>query len=481
MGNLRSQTSQSITTEPIFIPHASRSFSQKGFQFQSKSISRPQTQAYTRTNLPTLNAVNLSLPFTTLLGTRSEIIGSSWSVEHDEDIEYDATSTASDRTEPFQFQKKEKPNKGRRKSFVDTVKPVAALISALARRLLKEREVIEGFSRHIGEQVCLDLQKLNRLVQCLREKLGSTVDIPKLERVEAEQATTLIKLGMMTLFQNASALAVEAEHGLLCDTEACVMAVECRELVQSLTARLDCDARITPASALRTLAAAKRRFGLAVLERIGLGGRRVVADDELEPHLRSVFAEFDADDSGSIDLAELGAAMALLEVPATDASLRRFLADADADGNGAVSLAEFRALTASVLRENGVAVVTSFFRASPESFSSRVSPEPAAEPVQPGDGPQRDVPSRHSYELRVPVVKDLAPLVPAFHGQPLPARTGMEAAPLRRGAPSRARTRTRPPARGGGRAQAVSLTSPAREPGGRARCLRISQAENPPS
>ena len=234
------------------------------------------------------------------------------------------------------------------------------------------------------------------------------------------------------------------------------MAVECRELVQSLTARFDCDARITPASALRTLAAAKRRFGLAVLERIGLGGRRVVADDELEPHLRRVFAEFDADDSGSIDLAELGAAMALLEVPATDASLRRFLADADADGNGAVSLAEFRALTASVLRENGVAVVTSFFRASPESFSSRVSPEPAAEPVQPGDGPQRDVPSRHSYELRVPVVKDLAPLVPAFHGQPLPARTGMEAAPLRRGAPSRARTRTRPPARGGGRAQAVS-------------------------
>ena len=269
---------------------------------------------------------------------------------------------------------------GRRKSFADNVKPIANSIAALARRVLKGREVMEGFSLHAAEQACRDLQKLNHIVQSLRRKLGAAVDIPPAEQyIEANQAPTLIKLAIMSLCQNSSGLAVEAGGRPDCDAEACAMATECEELVKSLGARFEGDARITPATALRTLAAAKRRFGVAVLGRIGLGGCSVTAEDELKPRLRRVFAELDTNASGTIDLGELRVAMASFDVPATDAELRRFLAAADTDGNGTVSFAEFHSLIVSILRENGIAVVPSrTTSASPEQDTSPGTPDSAA-------------------------------------------------------------------------------------------------------
>ena len=150
--------------------------------------------------------------------------------------------------------------------------------------MLKDRDVLEGFSIQTAEQVCRDLHKLNRIVQSLRNKLGATVVIPQSElHIDASQTHTLIKLAIMSLCQNSSGLDVEAGARPDCDAEACAMATECEELVKSLGARFEGDARITPATALRTLAAARRHFGVAVLERIGLGGRSVAAEDELEP------------------------------------------------------------------------------------------------------------------------------------------------------------------------------------------------------
>ena len=271
---------------------------------------------------------------------------------------------------------------GRRKSFADNVKPIANSIAALARRVLKGREVMEGFSLYAAEQACRDLQKLNHIVQSLRRKLGAAVDIPPAEQyIEANQAPTLIKLAIMSLCQNSSGLAVEAEAGPDCDAEACAMAAECEELVKSLGARFEGDARITPATALRTLAAARRHFGVAVLERIGLGGRSVAAEDELEPRLRRIYEGFRGGAADAISLAELCAAMAVFEVPATDAELRRFLEAAAAGGSGGgVSFAEFHALIVAVLRENGIAVVPRPPQSAAASQSTMASSGPGAEP-----------------------------------------------------------------------------------------------------
>ena len=293
---------------------------------------------------------------------------------------------------------------GRRKSFADDIRPIASTISILACRMLKRREVFEGFSRPTAEQVYQDLHKLNHLIQSLRQKLGAEVNIPKADQhVEASQISTLLKLAMVSLYQNSSGLAAEAERGPECDLEASAMAADCHALVRSLSARFEGDASLTPAAALRTLADAKRRFGLAVLERVGMGGRRVAPADELAQHLRRLFAELDTDASGTIDLSELGAAMAALEVPATNAELRRFMAAADADADGAVSFAEFHALVVAILRDNGVAVV------STPAASPAASPEPG--PARRLLDPPRISQRRRSSNLGP--IRELNPVLPA--------------------------------------------------------------------
>ena len=289
-----------------------------------------------------------------------------------------------------------------RKTFADSqsVRTVARSTAVLSRRMLKDRDVLEGFSIQTAEQVCRDLHKLNRIVQSLRNKLGAMVVIPQSElHIDASQTHTLIKLAIMSLCQNSSGLAVEAGARPDCDAEACAMAAECEELVKSLGARFEGDARITPATALRTLAAARRHFGVAVLECIGLGGRSVAAEDELEPRLRRIYEGFRGGAADAISLAELCAAMAVFEVPATDAELRRFLEAAAAGGSGGgVSFAEFHALIVAVLRENGIAVVPRLSTSSAPSQSTMASSGPGAEPGS--LDPSRRLERQNSMALR---------------------------------------------------------------------------------
>ena len=302
-----------------------------------------------------------------------------------------------------------------RKTFADSqsVRTVARSTAVLSRRMLKDRDVLEGFSIQTAEQVCRDLHKLNRIVQSLRKRLGATVVIPQSElHIDASQTLTLIKLAIMSLCQNSSGLDVEAGARPDCDAEACAMATECEELVKSLGARFEGDARITPATALRTLAAARRHFGVAVLERIGLGGRSVAAEDELEPRLRRIYEGFRGGAADAISLAELCAAMAVFEVPATDAELRRFLEAAAAGGSGGgVSFAEFHALIVAVLRENGIAVVPRLSTSSAPSQSTMASSGPGAEPGS--LDPSRRLERQMLRPIKRPALILTAPAAPA--------------------------------------------------------------------
>ena len=392
-------TARNPITEPIFI-------SQSEGRKILRSSTRPQSQMQARNSMQLLPSREQSKWLTgtkSSLGSRSEVLSFGFLDRKDELGLIQTSPTDSD----FPHMGSEdivrkpdgkttsEPRNRRRKSFADTVRPIVSSISLLARRMLKQREVLEGFSGHAAEQVCLDLWKLNHLIQSLRRKLGAVVDIPQPEQhIETTQVATLIKLAIMSLYQSSSGLAAEAEAGPACDTEACAMAAECGALVASLSERFEGDARITPAAALRTLATAKRSFGTAVLGH-SLHGQRVANEDELVDRLRPIFAELDSDGSGAIrvGLAELRAAMASLEVPVADAGLRRFLAATAADAGVSVGFAEFCALAVAILRENGIALLPTLAAASPPSASA---PSESSTDTRPSDPAQRAQPWRSS-------------------------------------------------------------------------------------
>lgn len=83
----------------------------------------------------------------------------------------------------------------------------------------------------------------------------------------------------------------------------------------------------------------------------GASAQRGMGDDERK-ELQKVFASFDTDRSGHIDLEELGRAMANLGMPTTREKLSALLNQADEDKSGAIDFGALRCVRESVCAAN---------------------------------------------------------------------------------------------------------------------------------
>ena len=263
---------------------------------------------------------------------------------------------------------RQKPDIKRLQKNACAIKDVCRSTSKIIRRMLKGREVLEGFTEQKLYKLLHSVQRLNELVVGLRQKLGAPVELPNYERVGIDQPRVLLKIVMMYIFKNVGEMLAETAAFMSGDpvaanaepdaeTEEGLMVLECRRLIMELTAHLDYDELMTPSKALRTLHETRQRFGLSILQRLGLSpASGAVPEDLFEARLRRVFDEFDADASASIDHRELAAAVHLLGIDVTEAALARLLRAADTDGDGTISFPEFKALVASVLADHGIHV-----------------------------------------------------------------------------------------------------------------------------
>ena len=247
-------------------------------------------------------------------------------------------------------------------------------LGTIIRRICRGKEVFDSLAVALKERAYDCMQKIGELLR----QLQSAIAPPTTARARAQhkvpfrpaQADVLLRGNLLTLQQRvtelidlagpaglpqqpdlAAAAAAAAEGGL--DAAA---VRECHEAAATLADIYDRAAAIAPAEALRTLVAARRQFGSALLRRMGVTGNRIAAD-LFEARLRALFTEFDLDRSGWIDRPRMAAAMVALGVAMSGAyTLSPRQAPAAAIGKGFVDfksrsrIFELAVLTAQVIQ-----------------------------------------------------------------------------------------------------------------------------------
>ena len=202
---------------------------------------------------------------------------------------------------------------------------------ALIRRMCRGKEVFDSLPVAAKERAHNCMQRLDVLVRQLQRSLlppSTARSRPlRVEPFRPAQADVLLRASLMGLRQRMLELLDSAgtagpwpsepesdfpADGAAPDSEAALMR-ECHEAASSLAAMYDRAAAIAPAEALRTLVAARRQFGAALLRRMGVAGNRIAAD-VFEARLRALFADFDAGGDGWLDRPKMAAAMAALGV-----------------------------------------------------------------------------------------------------------------------------------------------------------------------
>ena len=72
-------------------------------------------------------------------------------------------------------------------------------------------------------------------------------------------------------------------------------------------------------------------------------------DESQMTQYKTVFMKYDADNSGFIEVAELGKVFGALDIQTSDQELEQLITDVDADGNGTLDLGEFTHMAIRVI------------------------------------------------------------------------------------------------------------------------------------
>jgi hypothetical protein len=234
-------------------------------------------------------------------------------------------------------------------------------VITLIREVFKKKEAIPWIPEQEKESVFASLKQVLAVVQGIKCKLGMSTEQKRTNTYRSDQSAIMIKLVIMTLSREVTSLIEHLNDGESGDQvvfDDFMMLEEAANLVKRLTSTLAEACRLIPCDALHTLGELKRKFGLAIIKKMGMQGN-IIPEKEAVDRLKRVFEEFDTDRSKEISIDELRAALDAMNIVCTDAVLEKLLASADDDGNGSICFEEFRNLCCSVLRANGICIVPS--------------------------------------------------------------------------------------------------------------------------